>query len=164
MPPLLQLPHTAGCLVCGRDNAHGLRLDLYVDPDGGRVSTEYLPGGQHIGFEGVLHGGVLATLLDEAMVWAATWSARRFCLCGELAVRFRQPARPGEALRVEAWVTTGRPRLILTEGRVVDAAGTVKATATAKYVPMDRAAHEAVLRSFVPAPETAAAADVLRGP
>lgn len=141
-----------------------MRLDLYVDPASGRVSIEYLPLVGHIGFEGVLHGGVLATLLDEAMVWAATWSGRRFCLCGELTVRFREPARPDETLRVEGGVTSGRSRLILTEGRVIDAAGAVKATAAGKYVPIDRAAHEAVLRSFIPAPETAAAAEVLRRP
>ena len=85
--PLLQLPHTAGCLVCGRDNPHGLRLDLHVDPETGIVRIEFAPRREHIGFEGVVHGGVLATVLDEAMVWAATWAARRFCVCAELTTR-----------------------------------------------------------------------------
>ena len=41
--PLLQLPHTAGCLVCGRDNPHGLRLDLHVEPATGAVRVEFTP-------------------------------------------------------------------------------------------------------------------------
>src|SRR5689334_20543990 len=98
---LLQLPHTAGCLVCGRDNPHGLKLDLYVDPETSTVRVEFTPRLQHIGFEGVVHGGVIATVLDEAMVWCATWSGRRFCVCAELTTRFRKEAAVGRKLIVE---------------------------------------------------------------
>ena len=80
--PRIELPHTAGCLVCGRDNPHGLHLSLHVDPDSGIVTVDFIPLAEHIGFEGIIHGGVLATVLDEAMVWAATWAGRRFCVCG----------------------------------------------------------------------------------
>ena len=69
----LELPHTAGCVACGPFNPHGLRLSLFVDPQSGIVRTEFTPETAHIGFEAVLHGGVLSTVFDEAMVWAATW-------------------------------------------------------------------------------------------
>src|SRR5687767_8880829 len=39
-PPAIELPHTAGCLVCGRQNPHGLRLSLHVDPGSGVVTVE----------------------------------------------------------------------------------------------------------------------------
>ena len=71
---LLELPHTRGCMVCGRGNPLGLGLSLFVDPASGVVRVNYTPAGPHIGFEGVVHGGVLATVIDEAMVWAATWA------------------------------------------------------------------------------------------
>src|SRR5579863_3568524 len=106
---MTQLPHTRGCLVCGRDNPHGLHLDLFVDEETGNVSCSFTPGPQHIGFEGMIHGGILATVLDEAMVWVATWSGRRFCVCAEITTRFKQPVRVGQQLRVEARVMSQRP-------------------------------------------------------
>jgi uncharacterized protein (TIGR00369 family) len=131
--PTIQLPHTLGCLVCGRDNPHGLRLDLHVNPDSGAVHTAFTPGPQHIGFEGIIHGGVLATVLDEAMVWSATWAARRFCVCAEMTVRYLHSAVIGQPLTIEARITSDRPRLITAEGSIFDATGRLIASATGKY-------------------------------
>lgn len=131
----MELPHTAGCLVCGRENPHGLHLSLHVDA-AGVVSTDFTPAPTQIGFQGVTHGGVLATVLDEAMVWAATWAGKRFCLCGEMAVRFRRPALVGQPLRVEARVELSRSRIVRTTGTVLDATGQVVAEATGTYVPL----------------------------
>jgi acyl-coenzyme A thioesterase PaaI-like protein len=133
---LAELPHTRGCLVCGRDNPHGLHLHLHVDPDTGVVTCTFTPHAEHIGFEGIVHGGILATVLDEAMVWAATWSGKRFCVCGELNVRFRALAKIGDPVIVEAKIASSRPRLILAEGLIRDASGNVLVTSTAKYVPL----------------------------
>src|SRR4051794_29993970 len=77
--PRIELPHTSGCLVCGRQNNYGLKMSLFVDPASGIVSIDFSPKPIHIGFEGIVHGGFLATLFDEAMVWAATWANKRFC-------------------------------------------------------------------------------------
>jgi uncharacterized protein (TIGR00369 family) len=158
---LLELPHTAGCLVCGRDNPHGLHLHLHVDDGSGRVETLFTPQPHHIGFEGIVHGGVVATVLDEAMVWAATWQGRRFCVCGEMTVRFRQSPPIGEPLRITAEVSQYRPRLVQTMGAVTDSAGRTIATASGKYVPLDDDRHRAFAGTFVREPATARAAGVL---
>ena len=133
---LIELPHTAGCLVCGRENPHGLHLHLYVDEVCGDVTTRFAPGPTHIGFTGVAHGGILATVFDEAMVWAATWSGKRFCLCGEMTVRFRQPALVGMNLIFKAKIELARSRIIATTATAYDDAGTLVAEASAKYVPL----------------------------
>ena len=161
--PTLQLPHTAGCLVCGRDNPHGLRLDLHVDPATGVVRVEFTPRREHIGFEGVVHGGVLATVLDEAMVWAATWAGRRFCVCAELTTRFLREAAVGAPLVVEARVETNRSRLITTSATVAGPAGELVASGTAKYVPVPPERNRAFVQTLVPDPFTDMAAKVLRG-
>lgn len=160
--PLVQLPHAAGCLVCGRDNPHGLRLDLHVDRGSGVVRVEFTPRPEHIGFEGVVHGGVLATVLDEAMVWAATWSGRRFCVCGELTTRFRREAAVGRPLVVEARVETNRPRMLTTSANITDEAGDLVATGTAKYVPVPPERNRAFVQTLVPDPATVEAEHVLR--
>ena len=162
MPPM-ELPHTSGCLVCGRDNPLGLRLALHVDPATGVVTTDFTPRPEHIGFEGIIHGGVLATVLDEAMVWAATWAGRRFCVCGEMTVRFRNSAAVGQPLSVQASVDPGRrARLIQTTASVLAAGGAVVAEATGKYVPVPEGRHRAVLQTLIDEPTTAPAAALLR--
>jgi acyl-coenzyme A thioesterase PaaI-like protein len=160
---LLQLPHTAGCLVCGRDNPHGLRLDLRVDPETGIVRVEFSPRAEHIGFEGVVHGGVLATVLDEAMVWAATWAGRRFCVCAELTTRFLKEANVGRLLVVQAGVDSNRPRLTTTVADVRDAeSGEPVASASGKYIPVPAERNAAFVQTLVSHPQTEETARTLR--
>jgi acyl-coenzyme A thioesterase PaaI-like protein len=156
--PTLQLPHTRGCLVCGKQNPAGLHLSLHIIPESGRVTCDFTPRVEHIGFEGVIHGGLLATVVDEAMVWAATWRGRRFCLCAELTVRYRKPVDVGKPLKVEADVEFSRPRLIQTAAKIFDESGNLVTTASGKYVPLSPDEHRTVLTTFVQDPETAAAA------
>jgi acyl-coenzyme A thioesterase PaaI-like protein len=158
----LELPHTAGCVVCGPVNPHGLRLSLFVDSADGTVRTEFTPQLAHIGFEGVLHGGILSTVFDEAMVWAATWSGRRFCLCGELNVRFRAVAAIGQVLAITAKIDTSRPKLIQTRAMAHDAAGGLIAEATGKYVPLSPERNRAFVKTLLDQPATAPAAAELR--
>jgi acyl-coenzyme A thioesterase PaaI-like protein len=161
--PSLELPHTPGCLVCGHANPRGLRLSLHVDPEAAAVTTTFTPAADHIGFEHIIHGGVLATVLDEAMVWSAIWSAKRICVAGELTVRYRESARPGDALRVTATPDAARSKLITTRGeirRLSDDA--VIATAAGKFVPLDDARHRAFVDTLVDDPTTREAAAILR--
>jgi acyl-coenzyme A thioesterase PaaI-like protein len=161
--PTLELPHTPGCLVCGHANPHGLRLSLHVDPATAAVTTTFTPRPEHIGFEGIIHGGVLATVLDEAMVWAATWSGKRFCVAGELTIRYRESARPGDALVVTATIDTARTKLITTRGEIRRPPDDATiATATGKFVPLDDARHRAFVDTLVDAPTTRQAAALLR--
>src|SRR5256714_11851987 len=160
---VLQLPHTNACLVCGRDNPHGPKLDLFVHEKSGVVRAEFTPTEHHSGFERIVHGGMIATVLDEAMVWAATWRVRRFCLCAELTVRFRQGSAPGQLLKIEATVETSRPRMVETAGKIFDGSGKLLVTAQGKYIPVTPEQHQAVISTFVTHPETQKAADFLRG-
>jgi acyl-coenzyme A thioesterase PaaI-like protein len=148
-----ELPHTAGCLVCGQENPHGLHLHLFVD-DAGVVTTRFAPGPTHIGFTGVAHGGILATVFDEAMVWAATWSGKRFCYCGEMTVRFRQPALVGMSLTFTARIETARSRIITTTATALDDQGNVVAEASGKYVPLPPEKNREFLATLVDDPAT----------
>jgi uncharacterized protein (TIGR00369 family) len=159
--PLIELPHTQNCVVCGGGNPHGLKLSLFVDEDTGLVETTLTAAPHHVGFEGIIHGGVIAAVVDEAMVWAATWSGKRFCVCGELNVRFRQSGRVGVPVRVIARITTVRSRLFETSCDVMEG-DTRLASGTGKYVPLSPERHAEFVTTFVDSPETAAAAAQLR--
>jgi len=160
--PSIQLPHTAGCLVCGRDNPRGHHLDLFVEPETSVVTCNYTPARSDIGFEGIVHGGVIATVLDEAMVWAATWSAKRFCVCGELTIRFKKPATVGVPLTVHAAIVSSRSRLIETDATVTNASGEILATGLAKYTPLPPDKNRAFVATLVDDPETHTTCEILR--
>jgi acyl-coenzyme A thioesterase PaaI-like protein len=158
----LELPHTAGCLVCGPGNRYGLHLHLFVEPATGIIRTRFTPEPQHIGFEGVAHGGIIATVMDEVMVWAASWAGKRFCLCGEMSVRFRNRADVGQIMLFTAQVETVRSKLISTTAQAADESGKVFATATGKYVPLPDDANQNFIRSFVENPATSETAELMR--
>ena len=150
-------------MACGPANASGLRLQLFVDPITGIVQTRFVPQIHHIGFQGVAHGGVIAIVLDEAMVWAASWAGKRFCLCGEMNVRFRKKAEVGQTLAFIARVESSRARLISTSAEAMDEMGNVVATATGKYVPLAEEVNREFVGTFVESPATVAAAGMMRG-
>lgn len=159
--PRLALPHTAGCIACGPKNPHGLHLSLYVDSESGEVTSDFVLNDSHIGFEGVIHGGVLATVLDEAMVWAAVWAGKRFCLCGELSIRFRAAATFGTPLSVVARVGSFRSRLIQTTGLVLDGSGAMICEATGKYVPLTPERNREVVPTLLDDPASSVARTAL---
>lgn len=141
------LPWTRTCFVCGIENPHGLQRRSRLEND--RVVLEHVTRESDLGYRHLVHGGISMTLLDEVMTWAAILTARKACVAAELAVRLRQPVAVGQSLRVEGWIASAKARIILSEGHVVDASGTVLATATGKYVPMQERAAQLCLEDFV---------------
>lgn len=146
--PVASLPHTHSCFVCGESNSHGLKLRF--TSDGQRVHTRFTPRAEHIGFKGVTHGGILATVLDEIMVWAVAVGTRRFAYCAEMTVRFQQPAKPDEELLVSAeLVANRRNKIFEAKAELRDAADQVVATATGKYLPVPATELPAMLTELI---------------
>jgi acyl-coenzyme A thioesterase PaaI-like protein len=112
----LRVEEHAGCVVCGTENATGFQL-TYTTETAGRVSALWTPTARYEGFKGLVHGGVLATVLDEAMAKAVI-SLRLEALTGDLRVRFRHYVTPGEPLQVTGWVVSHRGRLLKVEAAV----------------------------------------------
>lgn len=97
------------CFVCGERNTFGLQLK----PEGrdGLGTIEWLPDKRHQGFDGVVHGGLISTLMDEAMAYAAMSDAG-FCVTAGISVRFRRPVNLGQKVRVEAELVARRGRML----------------------------------------------------
>lgn len=129
------LPHTRSCFVCGSQNPSGLNLRFTVDEAG--VHTVFIPGTGHIGFSRTIHGGIIATLLDEIMAWACIAQGGQLAYCAELNTRFLNVARPGEPVfALGKIVENKRGKLFLAEGEVRSKDGIILATATGKYLPI----------------------------
>ena len=123
-------PHN--CFGCGTLNSHGMQLDLHIET--GRCWTELTLQPHFEGWQGIAHGGIVCTVLDEVMAWSLV-GADNWGVTAKLSVAFKRPIRVGQPIRAEGWVTKERRRLVATAGTVVDMAdGTVLASAEALYV------------------------------
>jgi acyl-coenzyme A thioesterase PaaI-like protein len=129
------LPHTRSCFVCGESNPIGLRLRF--ETDGRIVKSHFVPRAEHIGFKQTVHGGLIATVLDEIMVWACAVVTKRFAYCAELNVRFVHPLRPNEEVLAQAELAANRKgKIFEAKGELRQVGGLLLATATGKYLPV----------------------------
>ena len=142
------LPHTHHCFVCGESNVHG--LNLRFETDGQKVHARFTPRPEHVGFKQTVHGGLIATVLDEIMVWACAVQTRRFAYCAELTVRFASPLQPGDQTVVTGeLVNNRRGKIFETRAEVRNAAGQLLASATGKYMPIGDADTSLMATDFV---------------
>ena len=151
----MNLPYTKNCFVCGAHNPHGLHLRFRREGD--KVLADFVARPQHAGFRGIVHGGIIATALDEAMFWAAATATRRFCLAAELSVRYLRKISVGEKCAIVARLDAGRGRLWQSSAELRNAAGNVCARATCKQVPMSVSDMKFAAADFHPDPATESA-------
>ena len=118
------------CFVCGEKNSSGLKLS----PEGrdGKGFISWTPSRQYQGYTGVVHGGIVSALLDEAMAYAVMSIAGR-AATASITVCFHRPVSTELSVSVDALVTDRRGRVILTEATMTQGTD-IMATATAKFL------------------------------
>lgn len=121
------------CFCCGSKNPIGLKLQFERLPDG-RMRTEWTPRREHQGFKDIVHGGLVATLLDEVMI-RLLYALGIKAVTAELNTRLLRPLRSGKHYRFEAWLLEDKGRVVTAEGEGTDAeTGERVASGTAKCV------------------------------
>ena len=105
----------------GQDNPIGLKLTFSWD--GCTAQAVFIPAVYHQGWPGVVHGGVILALLDEAAGQATSFSTLN-CVSARVQVKLKQPARINEPLTVTASVREVRRSLVLTHAIIRSADGT----------------------------------------
>lgn len=103
------------CFACGTTNPIGMGLRIELGER--RAATTWVPGSDFVGWSDRVHGGLLATVLDEVMAWAPA-SEDAWAVTASFTVRYHAPASPGDELRVEGWVESQRRRIYETRGEV----------------------------------------------
>ncbi len=119
------------CFVCGDKNSCGLKAKFYVQEDGS-VATEYKVEKEFVGYADVLHGGVLATLLDEVMI-KAILKDDILAVTASMDVKFKRPVYVDQTIKLRGKVIGSRGRVFKTEG-VAEVEGKTVGTATGTYV------------------------------
>lgn len=119
------------CFACGKDNPIGLKLKFNPIPNG--VTTQYTPTKEYEGFENIIHGGIVATLLDEAIAWAC-----RTCgvdaVTGGLTVRYKKPLITNQPVTITGTIEKNKGKILYGSALIKDHQGNIIATASAKMV------------------------------
>ena len=123
-------PHN--CFACGELNRDGLQLRMHLTANGSWTEIALEP--RFEGWAGIAHGGIIATLADEAMAWSL-FSDDQLGLTARLSIEFRRPAPLERSLRAEGWITDKRRLRYETAAHVLDAeTGELFAEAAGTYV------------------------------
>jgi uncharacterized protein (TIGR00369 family) len=125
------------CFVCGERNSQGLKLRLAMDRDQGMAEAEVIFPEHLQGWEGIVHGGLLAAVLDDGMIYSARAKGLT-CVTGEMTVRYVRPASTGIAYRLKGRFVEDRGRIVLAESVLLDGQGREVARATGKLFKIAR--------------------------
>ncbi|WP_337286702.1 PaaI family thioesterase [Candidatus Methylomirabilis sp.] len=116
------------CFVCGTQNGDGLHLDFeLIGVD--RIRTEFTPSKKFQGWKDVLHGGLIATILDEVMVNGA-YLRQIMAVTTKLEIRLRRPAAIGERLIFYGQILKKNTRTVNMKAWAEREDGTIVAEAT----------------------------------
>ncbi|SVC00231.1 uncharacterized protein METZ01_LOCUS253085 [marine metagenome] len=111
-------PDANNCFVCGPDNPIGLHLTFRMD--GTICRSEFIPDQRHVGFDGMTHGGILYSVLDDAMAnWLFLQGARGYTARCE--VRYLEPLDIGVEVHLEGRLERRKARLAKLVARAVRA-------------------------------------------
>ncbi len=139
-------PNSQMCFVCGLENPIGLKASFYEDEDG-HVTATWTPGEEHQGYPGLLHGGIAAALLDEAL--GRTVIGRDLWLVtAKMELRYRNPIPIGEPLTVVAELTRVRSRIVEARGELRLSDGRIGAEANAVYVRLPEEQKETMMQAL----------------
>ena len=125
------------CFVCGMKNPYGLQVNPEVIDSGAAVHIECTPPEHMQGWANILHGGIISTLLDEAITHIGIGTYNGPAVTAQLEVRFRKPAPTGVKLYVSAERIKVSRRLIEAKAEIKLSDNTVIATGIGKVMPVD---------------------------
>ena len=130
----MAIKHIDYCFVCGKKNPLGLHAIVRREKD--KIIGEFISKKEHEGPRGILHGGLIAALLDEVMVYLAhsIISPGQDTPTASLSVRFHRPVPTGKKIILEAIISGKHSKLIQAQASVKFEDGTLVARAEGKFI------------------------------
>ncbi len=125
-----------GCFGCGGANQDGMKLTFEQDDERQRIVGRFRIGARYQGGPGFLHGGIIATLLDEAMGKVNRFSKAR-AVTAELTIEYKKPVRVDEEIFVEGWQADQNGRNFYHEAEIRNVRGDVLARGKGRFVAID---------------------------
>jgi len=133
---LLKPNPTNHCFGCGGANQRGMQLTFEQDDDATRIRGKFRISADYQGGVGFVHGGIVATLLDEVMAKVSRFR-QDHALTAELTVEYLQPVPVDRDLIVEGWEVKRHGRSLHREGEIRDVSGAILARGRGRFVQID---------------------------
>ena len=120
------------CFGCGPENDHGLKMTF--ETNGEKIRSSVIVPAHFRGWSNIVHGGVLATIFDEIMAWAAIYLCQRFILTKTINISFLKPVTIESRLEAIGYVKERiDDRNAILAGEICDDQGQVCATSTGEF-------------------------------
>lgn len=114
--------HKPGCFGCGHENPHGIQGDFRFHEETGEVRFTYQTRRHHEGAPGYVHGGILASLLDEAQGMLC-FHVGHSVMTDQLHMKYHLATPLGESIQIRCWLTAVRRRRIYTHATIHNSKG-----------------------------------------
>lgn len=135
---MTKLANSKYCFVCGLENADGLKLIL-ESPVEGKVTGGISIPEKFQGWPGIVHGGIIAAILDEAAGRTASDQIPKLVyLTGTMNVRYRHPVKCNLPILVEAELVKRKGRVVTSRSRIMDESRLILADAEIVYIQIDQ--------------------------
>jgi acyl-coenzyme A thioesterase PaaI-like protein len=135
------------CFVCGERNAAGLQAQFHLGDEPTEIGATFRPDGRYQGYPDRVHGGVLASVLDETLGRAIALHGH-WTFTARLDVRYRQPVPVGAAVQVVGRQVRDRGRFVEATGEARLEDGTVVAEARGLFLKL-QPGEEAAFRATI---------------
>lgn len=121
------------CFVCGPRNSSGLRVRFALHPEG-YCHAQWTSTQDYMGYDGVTHGGILFSLLDDVMA-NLFFLQGEICVTAKAEIRFRNPLQIGDTVLLQSNLMSRRQNLALIEATATrEDDGLLIASATARFM------------------------------
>jgi len=121
------------CFVCGKNNPGGLQLSFEIDKERQTLKTTFVATPTFQGWDGIVHGGIISTLLDEAMA-KLVYELGYQSVTASLEIKFKKPAPILEPLLVYGEITEVNRRVVRAKARVTKENGTLLAEGKSTFI------------------------------
>lgn len=134
---LERLSGSPGCVICDNDgsNPRSLKLAIFWDEKERSVRIPCVPDESWCGYSAIVHGGVVASVLDEAMAWVVRQESGDWAFTADCHLRFKRPVQPGKRYEAVAAVEQLASRKITVQARFLDENGNAVVEAQAIFLP-----------------------------
>lgn len=124
------------CFGCGGANARGMQLTFEQDDASQRIRGVFRIPPEYQGARGLVHGGIIATLLDEVMAKVSRFK-QDYAVTAHLTVEYLKPVPVDGDLIVDGWEVERDGRSLVRRGEIRDPSGVLLARGTGKFVQVD---------------------------
>jgi len=143
---LKPLPTYGKCFVCGQSNQRGLKVPFFTD--GKTARAAFTPDLSLLGYGHAVHGGILGTLLDEALIWGCYVQTGRFGVTAEITIRYLKPLVIETECIVIGEMVENKGKIWMAEADIRNQAGCVYARAKGKIIPMTEEQNRELMRGL----------------